>query len=100
LTGPEAKDKFWTLYKSERKFKDTSMEDSEVRDPRFAYMQTCCDLKVMPRAGSLIKDKESPIIDFSNQYIGSSGGVKSVAAAVERYNYPVKEITFCNNGFK
>lgn len=63
-------------------------------------MQTCSDMKVMPRARNLIKDKESSCIEFVDKYIGSGGGVKSVVAAVERYSYPVKEVTFHNNGFK
>ena len=71
MVGPEAKEKFWTLYKSERKFKDNILaEEEEQRDPRFAYMQSCTEFRMIPRAGSLIKDKESPIIDFSNQLSG------------------------------
>jgi hypothetical protein len=48
----------------------------------------------------LIKDTQNPIIDFSNQAMNSQGAVNSVAEAVKRYSYPVKEVTFFNNGLK
>ena len=36
--GEEAKDNFWDLYKSERKFKDYDAMQDEIHDPRFAYL--------------------------------------------------------------
>ena len=36
--GEEAKDNFWNLYKSERRFKDYDQERDEIMDPRFAYL--------------------------------------------------------------
>jgi len=39
LVGGQAKEKFWTLYKSDRKFKDSRTQEgvAETPDPRFAY---------------------------------------------------------------
>jgi len=37
LVGSRAKQKFWDLYKSNRKFKDFDPEIEETPDPRFAY---------------------------------------------------------------
>lgn len=37
LVGSRAKQKFWNLYKSERKFKDFDPEQESASDPRFAY---------------------------------------------------------------
>lgn len=62
--GSSGKTKFWELYKSERKFKDQG-DNSQV-DPRFAYFQQCKDLHINPRASQVIKDKESPVIEFVN----------------------------------
>jgi hypothetical protein len=66
MIGSGAKQRFWELYKSERKFKDFEPGTHVTADPRFAYFQTCTDLKIRPKAGLLIKDQENPIIDFSN----------------------------------
>lgn len=52
--GEEAKDNFWNLYKSERRFKDFNVENDEINDPRFAYLKTCKDLKVFPKARMII----------------------------------------------
>jgi len=35
--GDDAREEFWDLYKSERRFKDQGVED-EIKDPRFAYL--------------------------------------------------------------
>ena len=37
LVGSRAKQKFWNLYKSDRKFKDFDPELETSSDPRFAY---------------------------------------------------------------
>jgi hypothetical protein len=36
--GKKAKDRFWTLYKSDRTFKDNV--NSDIKDPRFAYIKS------------------------------------------------------------
>jgi hypothetical protein len=54
--GEEAKDNFWSLYKSERRFKDFEEGQDLNNDPRFAYLQTCKDLKVFPKARMIIRD--------------------------------------------
>lgn len=57
--GEEAKENFWDLYKSDRRFKDFDQETDEIKDPRFAYLKVCKDLKVYPKARMVIrKDKE------------------------------------------
>jgi hypothetical protein len=96
LVGSGAKQKFWELYKSERHFKDFKPKQ-KITDPRFAYFQTCKDLKIQPKAGLLIKDKENPYIDFENQFMKSNSSVEAVAAAVKRYNYVVLGVKFVNN---
>lgn len=70
LVGSGAKQKFWELYKSERKFKDFRPLEN-TPDPRFAYFQTCKNLRIQPKAGLLIKEKEDPYIDFTNQFLKS-----------------------------
>lgn len=66
MVGNRAKQNFWDLYKSQRVFKDYNPEKDSVSDPRFAYFQTCRQMNVQPRAGLLIKEKENPMIDFTN----------------------------------
>lgn len=53
--GDEAKEEFWDLYKSERKFKDYNTGTDEIKDPRFAYLKSCKELKVYPKASMLIR---------------------------------------------
>ena len=62
--GEKAVDKFWDFYKSDRKFKDFTDDKDDIMDPRQAYIQTCTDLKVFPRAKLLIRDVSSPIIEY------------------------------------
>jgi hypothetical protein len=67
--GEEAKEDFWDLYKSERSFKDYDVENGDIRDPRFAYLKTCKDLKVYPKARMLIRDskyEKTNHLDYSN----------------------------------
>lgn len=64
--GEEAKDNFWDLYKSERRFKDYDAITDEIHDPRFAYLKACNELKVFPKARMLIRDKKTSSIDYSN----------------------------------
>jgi hypothetical protein len=84
LVGSGAKQKFWELYKNERKFKDFKPAQG-INDPRFAYFKTCKDLKIQPKAGLLIHERETKDIDFSNQFMKSSSSVEAVAEAVKRY---------------
>lgn len=71
LVGNSAKNKFWELYKSERKFKDFQEESDPMVDPRFAYFKQCKELNINPRASQIIREKESPVIDYTNQYLNS-----------------------------
>jgi hypothetical protein len=54
--GDEAKEGFWDLYKSDRRFKDFDQENDEIKDPRFAYLQMCKELKVFPKARMVIRE--------------------------------------------
>ena len=98
--GSRARQKFWTLYKSERKFKDFDPDIDNSTDPRFAYFQTCKDENCLPRASLLIKDTENPVIDFTNKYLATSQAANSVAEAVKRYTFPVLAVIFVNNSLK
>lgn len=69
--GSRAKQKFWDLYKSERKFKDFDPNMNENKDPRFAYLQTCKEKNCLPKANLLIKETDNPVIDFTNKYIAT-----------------------------
>lgn len=64
--GEEAKEEFWDLYKSERRFKDFTTGVDDIKDPRFAYLQSCKELMVYPKTRMLIRDKKSNHIDYSN----------------------------------
>ena len=64
--GEEAKEDFWDLYKSDRRFKDYDAETDKINDPRFAYLKLCDELKVIPKARMLIRDKKTTYIDYSN----------------------------------
>ena len=57
-------------------------------------------MNFLPRAGLLIKDKENPIIDFSNQFIKTDDQATAVGEAVKRYTFPVLAVSFVNNGLK
>ena len=100
LVGSRAKQKFWNLYKSERKFKDFDPELETATDPRFAYFQTCKNENCLPRAALLIKDTENPVIDFTNKYLATPMAANSVAEAVKRYTFPVLAVIFVNNSLK
>lgn len=71
LVGSDSKTNFWELYKSERKFKDFQPEE-DINDPRFAYFKSCKELKIQPKAGLLIKEKDSPYMDFENKFMSST----------------------------
>ena len=57
-------------------------------------------MNFLPRAGLLIKDKENPVIDFSNQFIKTDDQATAVAEAVKRYNFPILAVKFVNNGLQ
>ena len=100
LVGTRAKQKFWDLYKSQRRFKDFDPETEESADPRFAYFSACKAQNVLPRANLLIKDTENPVIDFTNKYLATTMAANSVAEAVKRYTFPVLAVVFVNNSLR
>ena len=97
--GSDAKEEFWDLYKSERRFKDYNTGVDEIKDPRFAYLKTCKELMVYPKARMLIREKKSNNIDYSNFLLLNKSAV-AVAEAIKRYALPVDSITLSNNGLK
>ena len=60
----------------------------------------CKTNNMQPKAGLLIKDTESPVIDFTNQFIKDANSVKAVSEAVKRYAFPALAVVFVNNGFR
>ena len=98
--GSRAKQKFWDLYKSDRKFKDFNPDEDVCADPRFAYFQTCKERNCLPRASLLIKDTENPVIDFTDKFLSTQQAAASVAEAVKRYTFPVLAIIFQNNSLR
>ena len=87
--GEEAKDNFWDLYKSDRRFKDYDEQHDAISDPRFAYLKTCKDLKVFPKARMLIRDKKTSYIDYSNYSMLNKSAV-AVGEAIKRYSLPIE----------
>lgn len=87
--GEEAKDNFWSLYKSDRKFKDYDEATDEIHDPRFAYLKTCKDLKVNPKARMIIRDQKTTCFDFSNYSLLNKSAV-AVGEAIKRYILPIE----------
>lgn len=82
--------KFWELYKSDRRFKDAT--ENSNSDPRYSYFQECKNLHINPRASQIIRDKESPIIEYTNQFLNSATSVKAIAEAIKRYKYNVTHV--------
>ena len=95
--GKPAKDKFWELYKSDRTFKDNM--EKEVKDPRFAYIKTCHEMKVLPKAGLIIKSEESSRLSFANQGLLSKNS-KAIWECLKRYSLEVEAVDFTGNGLK
>ena len=100
LVGSRAKQKFWDLYKSERKFKDFDPMNDTTQDPRFAYFQTCKENNCLPRSGLLIKDTENPVIDYTNKFLATTQAASSVAEAVKRLSFPILAVIFVNNSLR
>lgn len=97
--GEEAKDSFWNLYKSERKFKDYDELSDEIHDPRFAYLKTCKDLKVNPKARMIIRDQKTTCFDFSNYSLLNKSAL-AVGEAIKRYTLPIEQVKLVNNGLR
>lgn len=97
--GEEAKNNFWSLYKSDRKFKDYNQINDEIHDPRFAYLKTCSDLKVNPKARMIIRNEKTTTFDFSNYSLLNKSS-SAVAEAIKRYTLPIESINLMNNGLR
>jgi len=57
-------------------------------------------MHINPRASQVIKDSESPIIEYVNQFLNSATSVKAVSEAIKRYAYPVQQVIFINNSLR
>jgi len=97
--GEEAKENFWDLYKSDRRFKDFDQEHDLISDPRFAYLKACKDLKVFPKARMIIREKNTTHFDYSNYSLLNKSAL-AVAESIKRYILPIESISFVNNGLK
>jgi hypothetical protein len=87
--GEEAKDNFWNLYKSDRRFKDFDALTDEIHDPRFAYLKSCKDLKVNTKARMIIRDQKTTCFDFSNYSLLNKSAV-AIGEAIKRYVLPIE----------
>jgi len=81
--GSHAKEDFWTLYKDERKFKDLKSNEA-IDDPRFAYLKTCHDLKVFPKARMIIRDTKTSHLEFSSYAMLNKTSL-AVSESIKRY---------------
>ena len=97
--GEEAKENFWDLYKSERRFKDYDQGTDVIADPRFAYFKACKELNVIPKARMVIREKKTNHLDYSNYSLLNKSAV-AVAESIKRYVLPIESINFSNNGLK
>ena len=97
--GEEAKDNFWSLYKSDRRFKDFDVQNDNINDPRFAYLKMCKELKVFPKARMIIREQKTSHIDYSNYQLMNKTAM-AVGEAIKRYSLPIEEINLMNNGLK
>lgn len=95
--GSKAKDKFWGLYKSGRTFKDNRNE--EIKDPRFAYIKSCNDMKMLPKAGMVIRSEPTKHISYANFGLLNKNSI-AVAESLKRYPLEVESIDFTGNGLK
>jgi hypothetical protein len=87
--GEEAKENFWSLYKSDRRFKDFDDQNDSINDPRFAYLKTCKELKINPKARMIIREQKTSHIDYSNYHILNKTAV-AVSEAIKRYSLPIE----------
>lgn len=95
--GHKAKHEFWHLYKSERTFKDQGKE--EIKDPRFAYIKTCQDLKMLPKAGMVIRSEKTTHLSYANFGLLQKNSV-AVAESLKRYPLEIEALDFTGNGIR
>lgn len=95
--GKKAKDRFWTLYKSDRTFKDNMK--SEIKDPRFAYIKSCHEMGMLPKASMVIRTEKTTHLSFANQGLLQKNS-KAVAESLKRYSLDVEALDFTGNGIK
>lgn len=95
--GKKAKDRFWNLYKSGRTFKDHSKE--EIKDPRFAYIKTCHDLKMLPKAGMIIRGEKTTHLSYAHFGLLHKNSM-AVAESLKRYPLEIESLDFTGNGIK
>jgi hypothetical protein len=100
LVGAQARNDFWELFKSDRKFKDFNNETDTTNDPRFAYLSKCHELNIVPTAGQVMKASDTNAIDFTNKFLNSTAAVKSVAESIKRLAYTVQDAIIVNNSLK
>lgn len=95
--GQRAKERFWKLYKSDRTFKDQFKE--EIKDPRFAYIKTCHDLKMLPKAGMVIRSAKTTHLSYANLGLLQKNSV-AVAESLKRYPLEIEALDFTGNGIR
>ena len=95
--GRKAKNKFWQLYKSDRTFKDNINND--VKDPRFAYIKSCQEMRMLPKAGLVIRGEQTKHLSFANQGLLQKN-TKAVCELLKRYPLEIEALDFTGNGIK
>jgi hypothetical protein len=95
--GKKAKDEFWTMYKSGRTFKDQTKND--IKDPRLAYLKTCHDLTMLPKAGMVIRNEKTTHLSFANFGLLQKNSM-AVAESLKRYPLEINGIDFTGNGIR
>lgn len=80
----------------------------EIQDPRFAYIKTCKEQKVLPKAGMLIREKLSMIqmliwvakhANFSSFGLLNRSSI-ALSEAIKRYTLPLESVDFSDNGMR
>ena len=95
--GLEAKNEFWDIYKSGRTFKDQAKND--IKDPRLAYLKTCHDLKMLPKASMVIREEKTTDLSFANFGLLHKNSM-AVAESLKRYPLEIQTLDFTGNGIR
>ena len=85
------------MYKSGRTFKDQANE--EIKDPRFAYIKTCHDLKMLPKAGMVIRSEKTTHLSYANFGLLHKSSM-AVAESIKRYPLEIEALDFTGNGIR
>ena len=97
------------MSRNSRTFKDVQ-ENIDYEDPRFAYLKTCKEFNILPKASHIIGLQPSNIytiyiyiyiyigrdFNYSNKGLGHKS-CKAVADSIKKFQIPMERVNFCNN---